>query len=891
MLNTEKWLLKCNIAALQQAYLKESMLFSRFFYLKTCIPSTIKFIFKARNKKAVNFIIDAEGKIVDLKENILELLPEDQKNGNSNFKIQNILSGLPEIFPLKDPKDFKTYKNLVLKKDIGPFGTNPGQHFYSLGIQQLKFAQDELFICRIEKFVSEVDAMLAANQKCFNLYLKYLSGSLFEIDSTSKIIKILSDGEDGVLQKFGISAGLTILDLLDFNLAKKFKSKLDEVIKTEKEVFISHRFRTRNWDLYIDCRLNFKEDNCVVVYIVDMTERIKTIEEKEAFAKFPLENRNPVLRVNTIGKVLFSNKTGGEFCQRIGLKNNIITNKDVRAIIKACLFDFKARDLKLKVNKDFFFLNFAPNKESKYVNIYGINITQQERVSEKLQQKTTDLNSILNSSDDVILLINKNFELVYFNNQATSILNNFGIKKLESWQNIFQHMPDQIKNFFIENSNLALEKNNIVRKEFNHKDTHNNIRHFNTTFFPAIDKPNNKSIGVCIQLKEITETAKAKEEVVELKNFYQKILNNLPTDIAVLDKDYKYLFINPQAISNPEIRNWLIGKDDFEYAKYKNINTDFAERRKGIFNEVVRTGIAKSFEDLHIQKDGKHVFILRKYYPVLNENNDLEMMLGYGLDITSIKESEMAAKRSEEQLRLANTKLQKNYSQLMQYSYVVSHNLRAPIANLVGLSNFFSSSENEKNNTIIQHIKESSERIDDILKDLNSILAVREEINQSMENISLLKVLNDVKSDLKYEIDEANAIINSNIDENSFVYSINSFMHSIFYNLISNALKYREKSRECCISINANFEDKSVTLTFADNGIGIDLGKHKDKVFGLYKRFHKDVAEGTGVGLHLIKEQIETLGGSITVNSELGNGTTFTVELNEFENVESIINR
>lgn len=838
----------------------------------------------------MNFIIDTEGKIVDLKENILELFPEDQRNGNSNYKIQNILSGLPEIFPLKDPKDFKTYKNLVLKKDIGPFSTNPRQHFYSLGIQQLKFAQDELFICRIEKFVSEVDATLAANQKCFNLYLKYLSGSLFEIDSTSKIIKILSDGEDGVLQKFGISAGLTILDLLDFNLAKKFKSKLDEVIKTEKEVFISYRFRTRNWDLYIDCRLNFKEDNCVVVYIVDMTERIKTIEEKEAFAKFPLENRNPVLRVNTIGKVLFSNKTGGEFCQRIGLKNNIITNKDVRAIIKACLFDFKARDLKLKVNKEFFFLNFAPNKESKYVNIYGTNITQQERVSEKLQQKTTDLNAILNSSDDVILLVNKNYELVYFNNQSKLILNSFGIKNIEAWKNIFQLMPKEIGEFLAKNVESAMKENKIIRTELNQNDVNNNSRFFNATFYPAIDKPNEKSIGVCIQLKEITETAKAKEQVVEWKNFYQKILNNLPTDIAVIDKDYKYLFINPQAISNPEIRNWLIGKDDFEYAKFKNINTDFAERRKGIFNEVVRTGTAKSFEDLHIQKDGKHVFILRKYYPVYNDNKELEMMLGYGLDITSIKESELASKRSEEQLRLANSELQKNYAQLMQYSYVVSHNLRAPIANLVGLSNFFSPSENEKNNTIINHIKESSERIDTMLKDLNSILSVREEINQSMEKISLIKVLNDVTSDLKYEIEAANALISTNINENCFIYSIYSFMHSIFYNLISNALKYRDRSRDCTISVNVHFQDKLVTLTFVDNGIGIDLVKHKDKIFGLYKRFHKDFAEGTGVGLHLIKEQIETLGGNITIKSEIDKGTTFKVELIESGNVENTIN-
>lgn len=838
----------------------------------------------------MNFIIDAEGKVIDLKSNILELLSDDQKNGNSSFKIQSILSGLPEIFPLNDPKNYKTYKNLVLKKDIGPFATNPGQHFYSLSIQPLNLSDNPIFICRIEKFISEIDATLAANQKCFNLYLKYLSGSLFEIDNSSKITKVLSDGDEGILQKFGISTGLTILDLLDFNLAKKFKSKLDEVIETQKEVFISHRFRTRNWDLYIDCRLNYKEDNVVVVYIVDMTDRIKAIEEKDAFARFPIENPNPVIRANAIGKIIFANKVGSDFSQKIGAKNNIIANKDVRAIIKACLFDNCSRDLKLKVNKQYYFLNFSPNQQNNYVNIYGTNITQQERVSEKLQQKTTDLNAILNSSDDVILLVNKNNELIYFNNQSSKILNSFGIEKVEAWQNIFDNMPDGIGDMLSKNVELALQKNQVIRIEFSKNDIHQKTRYFNATFYPAVDKPNDKSIGVCIQLKEITETAKAKAEIEDLKNFYQKILNNLPTDIAVLDKNYKYLFINPQAIANPDIRTWLIGKDDYEYASMKNISTDFADRRKTIFNEVARTGISKSFEDLHIQADGKQVFILRKYFPVFNDKKEMEMMLGYGLDITSIKESEMAAKRSEDQLRLANSKLQKNYSQLMQYSYVVSHNLRAPIANLVGLSNFFDNSDNEKNNNIVKHIKESSERIDEILRDLNSILAVREEINQSMENISLLKVLNEVKSDLKFEIDEANAVVNSNINESCVVYSINSFMHSIFYNLLSNALKYRDRNRECTISINADFEDKSVTLTFADNGIGIDLVKYKDKVFGLYKRFHKDVAEGTGVGLHLIKEQIETLGGSINVTSELGKGTTFIIELNELEEIESTIN-
>lgn len=835
----------------------------------------------------MNFIIDAEGKIIDLKDNILAILADDQKSLISNLKLQQLLSGLPEIFPITDDSNLKTFKNLVLKKDLGSFGTNPTQTFYSLSIQSLNSLSSSAFLCCLEKYVSEVDMALAANQKCFNLYLKYLKGSLFEIDPSSKIIKILSDGPDGILQKFGIVENLTLLDLLDFSLAKKFKSKLDSVISEKKEIILSHRFRTRNWELFIDCKLNYKDDNCIVIYILDVTEKIKTIEEKEAFARFPIENPNPVVRVNTIGKITFANKSGVDFCQKIGTKNKIISNQDVRAIIKACIFDNKPRDLKIKVNKQYYYLNFSPNKENNYVNIYGTNITHQERIAEKLNQKTGDLNSILNSSDDIILLVNKNLELLYFNNQSIKILKEFGISKVESWMSVLQFIPDEIKDPFIANATTALDKNSIIKKEFRLTDAKNDQRHFNTTFFPVIERSTGKSIGVCVQLKEITENAKAKEELISLKNFYQKILNNLPTDIAVLDKDNKYLFINPQAISNHETREWLLGKNDYDYADLKNIKSDFADRRKNIFSDVAISGVSRSFEDLHIQKDGKNVYILRKYYPVYNDKKELEMMLGYGLDITSIKESELAAKRSEEELRLANTKLQKNYSQLMQYSYIVSHNLRAPIANLVGLSSFFQDTGHEKNNMIIQHIKDSSERIDEILKDLNSILAIKEELNQSFEEISLLNIINEVKSDLKLEIEDSDARINLNFDRIDKINSIHSFIHSIFYNLISNSIKYRDKNKNCIIDINTSNNDGLITIKFSDNGIGIDLTKNKDKVFGLYTRFHKDVAEGTGVGLHLIKEQIESLGGNIKIESTLGVGTTFTIELNEIKYVKN----
>lgn len=105
-------------------------------------------------------------------------------------------------------------------------------------------------------------------------------------------------------------------------------------------------------------------------------------------------------------------------------------------------------------------------------------------------------------------------------------------------------------------------------------------------------------------------------------------------------------------------------------------------------------------------------------------------------------------------------------------------------------------------------------------------------------------------------------------------------MYSIFYNLISNSIKYKEPGRNPVIEISSNENENKTILTFKDNGIGIDLKLYGDKIFGLYKRFHYDV-EGKGMGLFMVKTQVESLEGNITISSQLGRGTIFTIEFDK----------
>jgi signal transduction histidine kinase len=108
--------------------------------------------------------------------------------------------------------------------------------------------------------------------------------------------------------------------------------------------------------------------------------------------------------------------------------------------------------------------------------------------------------------------------------------------------------------------------------------------------------------------------------------------------------------------------------------------------------------------------------------------------------------------------------------------------------------------------------------------------------------------------------------------------TIKSYLYSIFYNLISNSLKYRQHDIPSVIEIKSKVENNKVILLFKDNGMGIDLKKENNAVFGLYKRFHTKYAEGKGIGLFMVKTQIEAIGGSIGIKSEVNKGSEFWIE-------------
>ncbi|GAA4393759.1 sensor histidine kinase [Hymenobacter koreensis] len=230
----------------------------------------------------------------------------------------------------------------------------------------------------------------------------------------------------------------------------------------------------------------------------------------------------------------------------------------------------------------------------------------------------------------------------------------------------------------------------------------------------------------------------------------------------------------------------------------------------------------------------------------------------------------------------AHQELYRQNNDLQQFTYIVSHNLRAPLANLMGLVDLLSSMEPARPEfgLTLEHLQTNVLQLDGVLQDLNTILAIRDTPGVAPpEQVLLADVLTQAIDTLQEPLEQCGGTVHLSLAEGLSVHGNRAYLYSIFFNLLSNAIKYRSHTRPLRIAVQGTrHPEHGVQVSVADNGSGFDLARAGSDVFKLYKRFHTQ-QPGRGLGLYLVKNHIETMGGHIEVQSQVDEGTRFVIYL------------
>ncbi|RYD74646.1 MAG: response regulator [Sphingobacteriales bacterium] len=357
-----------------------------------------------------------------------------------------------------------------------------------------------------------------------------------------------------------------------------------------------------------------------------------------------------------------------------------------------------------------------------------------------------------------------------------------------------------------------------------------------------------RSIRYAMKRKEMEVHLKeSNRRIEESESRLNVIISNNTSGLIVLDKQNRIKFTNPAA-------DKMLKKDN-ENLIGTNFPYDYSFESPALINlETIQNSLVEIVA-VETEWAGEHATLITLH------------------DISELK-------KAEESLRIKNNELTRINKALDRFVYIISHDLKKPTANIIGLLTLYEkelvNSASDRTKVIYDKLNFSALQLKKMIEDL--LEATKHEINteQNYELIDFNKIYQEVLGTMDQMVNQADPEINIDFSKYPFIFYPYQDLKSIMANLFSNAVKYRSPNRRAKITIKTEKKPEGPILTISDNGLGIDLEKESSRLFQKYQRFSNEV-EGTGLGLWIVKEIVEKNGGKIEIDSHVDQGTTFRI--------------
>jgi PAS domain S-box-containing protein len=367
-------------------------------------------------------------------------------------------------------------------------------------------------------------------------------------------------------------------------------------------------------------------------------------------------------------------------------------------------------------------------------------------------------------------------------------------------------------------------------------------------------------------LLNITREIEKEAYATEVATHYSTILRNQSVYIIKTDANGNYTYVNDLFCARFGYDAQILGTSSLE--------SIIEEDRPKCLDVVTRC---------FVEPEVPHQVILRKPYPnggvksnhwefkgLLNEQGQVTEILCVGYDVTLLTENLQKSQHLLEVTKQQNQRLQ-------NFAYIISHNIRSHSANLTSLARMLGDADSEpQKDVFLQMLNTSTTKLAETIANLNDIVTINTQGTIAKEPRRLRDEISKTLDALNVQIRQHQIRVEVEVPADLEVPVVPAYLDSILLNLLSNAVKYRATQRPAYIRLYAYQEPGFTVLAVQDNGLGIDLNRYRDKVFGMYKTFH-DNEDARGMGLFISKNQAEAMQGRIEVESQVDVGSTFKV--------------
>ena len=725
--------------------------------------------------------------------------------------------------------------------------------------------------------------------------------SIFFKDRESRFIKISHE----CAKKFGLAhpdeaIGKTDYDFFDDVHADEALKDEQHILKTgepiigklEKEVTAGPAPETF-WTSTTKLPLNDAEKNIIGTFGItkDLTDKIQAEEaSKESESKYRsiFENIQDVYyRTNRQGiltEISPSVKTHSGLSREdvIGkpVANFYFYKRDRERLIKRLKSDGVVTDFEIRIANapdELLYSSVSAkivrHNDGHIIAVEGImrDITRRKLADIKLKETHNFFDQILNNTNEGIYVINTDFEYIYWNSMMEKI-SGMSHKEIlgKKPSDLFPHVNQEK---LAEKINKAMGGETVKSADYYYEIEASGNKGWAHAYYTPLRNKKGEVDNVLVAIHDISDRKKAEEKLRKSDETLTKLSQQVPGAIYQFqqypDGTSRFPFASKAFNHIYELR-----PEDVRQSSKKAV-----ERIHPDDTDDVIKSINDSFHtlepwelDYRVQLPKRGLRWLRGRARPEKQQDGSVIWHGYLTDITE-------KKQQENQLNQTLNIVSEQNSRLLNFAHIVSHNLRNHAGNISALLSLIESeSSDEEKDQLFNYLNMASTRLNEAIKDLNDIIDQQSGSSKSISKLNLREFLEKIREILSNEIIVNNVTFDLQIDDNCTIEYNPAYLESILLNLITNAIKYRHPERDPVISVVFENCTDGPVLTVSDNGQGIDLEEHGESLFGMYKTFHQN-KDSKGIGLYITKNQVESMGGSIEVDSKVGSGSTFRVNL------------